>query len=165
MDLNNSAIEICGGSFGQLLFLRLLEIFPEAQLLGLCNQLCFFKCLEIFGVKIGILRSVQLREAILEDLIGDFSGRMINPSIQITLGTLCPRFVALQLHTYGSMQEELLSKGLAVRDEVFVDTLLRGEDVHHGNFSDRLEFVDVHTQVRGIKDILDYGLQRLTNRL
>jgi hypothetical protein len=63
------------------------------------------------------------------------------------------------------MQEELLSKGLAVRDEVFVDTLLRGEDVHHGNFSDRLEFVDVHTQVRGIKDILDYGLQRLTNRL
>lgn len=70
-------------------------------MLGLGNQLCFFKCLEIFGIKIGILRSVQLREAVLEDLIGNVSRRMINASIQISLGTLCPRFVALQLYTYG----------------------------------------------------------------
>ena len=132
-------------------------------MLGLGNELCFFKCLEVFCVKIGILRSVKLREAILEDLVGNVSRRMINPSIQRTLGTLCPRFVALQLHTYGPVQEELLCKCLAVCDKVFVNALLRGEDVHHGDFGDRLEFVDVHTEVRGIKDILDYGLKRLPN--
>ena len=132
-------------------------------MLGLGNELCFFKCLEVFCVKIGILRSVKLREAILEDLVGNVSRRMINPSIQRTLGTLCPRFVALQLHTYGPVQEELLCKCLAVCDKVFVNALLRGEDVHHGDFGDRLECVDVHTEVRGIKDILDYGLKRLPN--
>jgi hypothetical protein len=63
------------------------------------------------------------------------------------------------------MQEELLCKDLALCDEVFVDSLLRSEDVHHGDFSNCLEFVNVNTQVRGIKDILDYGFQRFANRL
>ena len=63
------------------------------------------------------------------------------------------------------MQEEFLSKGLTICDKVFVDSLLRGEDVHHGDFSNSLEFVNVNTQVRSIKDILDDGLQRFSNRL
>jgi hypothetical protein len=63
------------------------------------------------------------------------------------------------------MQEKLLCKGLTVCNEVFVDSLLRGENVHHGDFSNCLEFVNVNTQVRGIKDILDYSLQRFSNRL
>ena len=63
------------------------------------------------------------------------------------------------------MQEELLCKGLTICDEVFVNSLLRGENVHHGDFSNCLEFVNVNTQVRGIKDILDDGFQRFANRL
>jgi len=63
------------------------------------------------------------------------------------------------------MQEELLCEGFTICDEVFVDSLLRSEDVHHGDFSNRLEFVNVNTQVRGIKDILDDCFQRFANRL